>query len=315
MTINLRQFDLNLLKYFSVLMVERNLSKAAERMGVGQSAMSHALRRLRELFKDPILIKTEEGMSPTPFALSMEDTVQGVFNDINRNLKSSGSFIPMTNQTSFVISSTEYFESVFLPTMTKWLSVIAPGITTVIDILPSTLPTNRLNNGEIDFAVIPDLAVTEVRGLRVCPLVKDPLVFLTLKNHPTIGEQITFEQLAKERLICCSAYQSELRFKIYEISYHMDHWFESHHIKAKVVVTTQTFAPVAMIASRTGGIAILPSKVAYLLMDTFKLKIVTPPADLPKLCFNLAWHPRFDDDPAHQWFRNQLFELAKPHFF
>ncbi len=153
MSINLRNFDLNLLVCFDALMSERNVSKAAEKVFLSQSGMSHALNRLRALLDDPILMRTEQGMMPTPRALEMEMPVREMLNRINRTLYTQKPFDPITTDRRFVLYCTEYFECVVLPKLMAHLEKVAPHCSIVAEILTYELPESKLTSGDVDFII------------------------------------------------------------------------------------------------------------------------------------------------------------------
>ena len=153
MSLNLRNFDLNLLVCFDALMSERNVSKAAEKVFLSQSGMSHALSRLRTLLDDPILMRTEQGMMPTPRALEMEVPVREMLNRINRTLYTQKPFDPLTSDRTFVLYCTEYFECLVMPKLMAHLEKVAPHCSIVAEILTYELPESKLTSGDVDFVI------------------------------------------------------------------------------------------------------------------------------------------------------------------
>jgi DNA-binding transcriptional LysR family regulator len=105
---NLRSFDLNLLLAFDVLMQERNVTRAAERMFVTQSAMSHTLHRLRQQLDDPLLVKTPNGMQPTDRALALVEPVRNLLREMERLLEPPQAFDPASSQRRFTLAATDY---------------------------------------------------------------------------------------------------------------------------------------------------------------------------------------------------------------
>ncbi len=124
----LHKFDLNLLVAFDLLMDEKNVSRAAERMFVTQSAMSHTLQRLRQQLDDPLLVKTPAGMKPTDRALSLVKPVKAVLRDVKRLIRAPEEFDPSRSRRRFVIAATDYMDLLVLPPLVERMALAAPGI-------------------------------------------------------------------------------------------------------------------------------------------------------------------------------------------
>jgi len=123
---NLRQFDLNLLIIFEALVSECHVSRAADKVFLSQSAMSHALNRLREQLGDPILVRTEQGLQPTPRARAMAPQVRSALQLLQQSITPIDTFDAATAKRTFTIASTDYFEAVIFPELLSYLLTIAP---------------------------------------------------------------------------------------------------------------------------------------------------------------------------------------------
>ena len=130
---NLKNIDLNLLVYLDVLLRERNVTRAAESLGISQPAMSNGLRRLRELFSDPLLVRTSGGMSPTERANNLQPEVRAVVASIEKVVQPDRQFDAASANRIFRISVSDYSESTLLPHMLRRMRLEAPDIT--LDIL------------------------------------------------------------------------------------------------------------------------------------------------------------------------------------
>ncbi|BBI54137.1 hypothetical protein HORIV_65580 [Vreelandella olivaria] len=112
---SLRHFDLNLLLVFEALMRERHVTRAAETLHLSQPALSHALKRLREALDDPLLVRTENGMQPTPRALALLPVVQQALGQLREGLAPPAMFLPGKSKRRFTLATTDYFEEVMYP--------------------------------------------------------------------------------------------------------------------------------------------------------------------------------------------------------
>jgi len=133
MRINLRSVNLNLLVVFDALMIERHVTRAANRAAMSQPAMSNALTRLRALFKDDLLVRTARGMEPTPRALELSESIHQILLQAERLMHSDALFDPATSQRSFTIRMSDLVGSLILPGCMAKLAVAAPGVS--LDVL------------------------------------------------------------------------------------------------------------------------------------------------------------------------------------
>ncbi|MEL0137248.1 MAG: LysR family transcriptional regulator, partial [Halieaceae bacterium] len=146
---NLNQIDLNLLVYLEVLLRERNVTQAANQLGLSQPAMSNGLRRLRALFDDPLLVRTSEGMTPTERALELEPLVKEILLGVDRAMQPATDFAPADAQMVVRIMASDYAESTLFPAVLNQLREQAPGIT--LDIMnPSDVSFLDVERGKVD---------------------------------------------------------------------------------------------------------------------------------------------------------------------
>ena len=149
---NLNQIDLNLLVYLEVLLRERNVTQAANQLGLSQPAMSNGLRRLRALFDDPLLVRTSEGMTPTERALELEPLVKEILLGVDRAMQPATEFAPGAAQMVVRIMASDYAESTLFPAVLNELREHAPGIT--LDIMnPSDVSFLDVERGKVDLVI------------------------------------------------------------------------------------------------------------------------------------------------------------------
>ena len=277
MKFNIQNFDLNLLAIFDALMVERNVSKAAEKVFLSQSAMSHALNRLRGLLDDPILIRTEKGMMPTPRALSMEVPIREALTKIQQNLYAPEPFNAFTSRQTFTIYSTEFFECVFLPLLTARLEKMAPNIRVKAEILSQYIPESGMTNGEIDFVIGVKDGIAVPKRLNILPWFKDSLTCIVRRQNPVVGDSISLEQFTQIPQVLHSTLGTPFRFTF------LDQWVKKNKLSRKVAVTTSGFLSAMMTISKTNYLMTLPLRLAQKLADTMDLRIVNPPGRFSRI--------------------------------
>lgn len=152
LTMNIAKIDLNLLVYLDVLLREGSVTKAANQLSITQPAMSNGLKRLRDLFKDPLLVRTSDGMTPTKRALELQPTIRDVLSKLESSIQPETEFNPETSTRTFRIMASDYAESTLLLELIEELSYKAPNITLDL-ITPSDVTFHDVEQGKVDMAI------------------------------------------------------------------------------------------------------------------------------------------------------------------
>ncbi len=302
MKISLQNFDLNLLKVFNALMLEHSVSKAAKQVYLSQSAMSHALNRLRVLMDDPILVKTQKGMRPTPRALAMKVPIREALTKIQQNLYTPEAFDPSTDHASFIIYGPEYFEAVYLPALTSYFQNQAPNISIKAGIVTTSIE-DLLTSGEVDYII-------GIEGIHEFPnrlqhqsWLNDKLTCVARKDNTTIGDRISLDEFKKMHHI----YHSTLGTP-YAPTF-LDKWLKQNKINRHITANVSGYLSAAMITEMTDYVLTVPLHLARKLITKMDLRIVEPPATFPDYRLNLVWHPIYENDPSQIWLREKLLDL------
>lgn len=149
---NIAKVDLNLLVYLDVLLREGSVTKAANQLSITQPAMSNGLKRLRDLFKDPLLVRTSDGMTPTKRALELQPTIRDVLSRLESSIQPETDFDPLTSERTFRIMTSDYAESTLLLELVGRLADLAPNITLDL-ITPSDVTFHDVEQGKVDMAI------------------------------------------------------------------------------------------------------------------------------------------------------------------
>jgi len=298
----LRRLDLNLLLIFDALMQEKNVSRAAERVFLSQSAMSNALKRLREMFDDPILVRGAKGMQATPRALALETPVRAILQQVVRNIQPAQPFEPDTSQARFSIGMNDYSENIVLPALAARLSQSAPNVELVAHMLTAEDPEPLLETGQLSFIIGVEAYSKVSRRLHTERWISDRLVCLINQHHPLANRQhLTLKQFEKLRHVYPSPLG--LRTNIVET------WLAEKGLQRSIAVTTRSYWAAAQIVSKSDYLLSVPSRVATKLMNHFPLTLLEPPKGFPGFRLNLTWHPLYESDPETQWILNQVRQL------
>ena len=189
----LHDLDLNLIPYLVAIEDTRNVSRAAEQLGVSQPRVSTALGRLREYFSDPLFVRTSRGMEPTPRALALVPVARDALNRIERGLLDTQHFDPAVTTDTFAIALSDVGEIVFLPRLLQTLASVAPQANLRSVSLKHDQVERALESGDIDLAIgyFPDLAGNNFFQQR---LFSHRFICLMRRDHPCASGPLTLAQ-------------------------------------------------------------------------------------------------------------------------
>lgn len=296
----LGHFDLNLLVALDALLEAKSVTRAADRLCIGASATSSALGRLREHFNDELLQQIGRRMELTPLAQSLVQPVRDIILRTQVAVGKRSEFDPATEARHFVFNASDYVDAVLMPRVLQRLQRQAPQMT--IDML--SLGDNaleRLDRGEVDFAIFPDRYASEAHPM--APLFDESYSCVVWADNPLVGDALSFEQYMS--LGHVAARFGDNRVVSFE------GWFLNNYgAKRRVEVTVSSFNALPQLVVGTTRIATMHTRLARLYASLLPLRLLAPPIDIPALHMVMQWHRIRDDDPAHQWLRQQLVEIA-----
>ena len=296
---NLRAFDLNLLRSLDALLSERSVTRAADRVFVSQPTMSGALQRLREYFEDQLLIRVGREMELTPLAKSLVGPVHEVLQNIQSTLEIRPSFDPTTVKRVFRMAMTDYAAVILMPSELHRLAQLAPYIS--CDIQPLTEAIyNNLASGDIDFVVAggnwrlfggPEPGA-EIRSEL---LYSDIFVCVVDRDHPTVTDSLSLEDYRRlpHQLVRLGPGTESL----------IEHAWKVAELDMKVATTTGSFLLSVCLIPSTPVVATTQKRLANLLAASLPLKVVPCPVAVPALHESLMWHARNEFDPGHEFMR------------
>jgi len=301
---SLRHFDLNLLIIFEALISESHVSRAAEKVHLSQSAMSHALNRLREQLDDPLLVRTENGLKPTPRALEMLPELQKALQTIGHTLNPPPPFAEANSNRTFRIVSTDYFETVVFPRWFSELQKRAPQLTVEIDVTSAETAYARLENNTADLIIGMDAKQSYPSRLIVDPWIAERQVCVTGLNNQRVGDELTLDQYLE---------QSHQVFFDLEggTTSSIDRWLESQGRERKHISRVTNYTAGALIVANTDAIMTLPFHMAQLFCGMLPLRTVSPPEGIPGVEMTVVQHPLYAKDPAIQWLKQEIQEYAR----
>lgn len=292
--------DLNLLVIFQEVMNELNITRAAKKLHLSQPALSNALARLRNEFKDELFVRSGRGMVPTPRAVELSEAITHILQQ-TKSLYQEKSFEPHSFQGVFTIATNDYFEYLLLPLLLSHLNRHAPQIKTIYRPTLGSLPKKELEQGLFDVGIagyFGDLP----EGFRQEVIMVDTYACLVRKNHPRVQSKLTLKTYLELEHLLVSP-QGDLNGVI-------DVALKSKGYKRKIVAGVTSFGVPASIVAHSDYIVTIPAKIAVLYSKIYDLKILSPPIEVPKIDVKLVWHQRTHLSPQHQWFRETLKKIA-----
>ena len=305
----LARIDLNLLVALDMLLRLRNVTQAAKRLGITQSAMSHSLRRLRDVFDDPLLVRSSTGMVPTPRAEALADPLRGALVGLANVLDGPREFDPAATERNFRLAAPDLFDALVLPDFLARLARLAPGVTLTAAAGLDDLP-GRLETGDLDLAVVatlvgPDaapMAAELAPELRLRRLFRDEFKAFVRRRHPAITQRrMTAKAFAKLGHILVSPSGRGEGV--------VDPLLAERGLERRIVFRAPHFATAIAVARETDLVLVAPGAL-NLRAARWGLCELPLALDLPKHAVNMVWHARLDADPGHAWLRGQLATTA-----
>ena len=308
---NLKNIDLNLLVYLDALLSTRNVTQAAESLGISQPAMSNGLRRLRELFADPLLIRTKDGMSPTERAEELQPLVRNIVAAVEQAVEPDKGFDPAVAERVFRLSVSDYSECTLMPPLLKRMQDIAPNVT--LDILtPSDVSYKDVEGGNVD---------------------------LVINRFDDLPQSFHHRTIWRDGFSCMISTQNPIRD-----DFNLNNYLEADHVwvsktgmgigvgvepdqvqqlgwvddalarlgkKRHIRLYTRHYQAAMQLAEMRDLVITIPSKSAKLQKDNPKVMILPPPFEIPEIELKMAWSSLQHHNPANQWLRSLIAEVAE----
>lgn len=294
----LDNFDLNLLVAFEVLLEERNVTRAARRLNVTQSAMSASLKRLRESFQDDLLVQHGHKMIPTHHALNLAPQVSSALMRLRSLIATSTRFDPATSQRQFRISASDYLTTVLIGGLIEFLQIEAPGVRLNLS-LPGSQSAARLDADEIELLLTPNEFMTSDHPREL--LFEERHVIVGWRKNPVMCAPMT-----QEAFLDCGHVAVRIA--------NQDTFIEAILLKLlperRIEVSAQSFIQVPWLLRGTNRLSVMHERLAKVTAQMFDLAITEPPFPLPIMREMMQCHVARSNDEGLSWLRNQIREFA-----
>jgi DNA-binding transcriptional LysR family regulator len=288
---NLARLDLNLVVALRALLEERNVTRAGQRVGLSQPAMSAALSRLRRHFDDDLLARVGGHYELTALGQVLLDRTSTAYDVLERLFASQAYFDPAKENREFKLVASDYAVAIFGTELARVIHEEAPGIrlrfsqtpTTVVDDTATLLSAS--DGLFMPHGVISDFPATD--------LYDDRWVFLVARDHPSVDDRLTRKDLAR------------LPWVTYQRTYDAPavRQLGMLGIEPRVEVSVDSFQSLPLLVAGTRRIALVQARMAQLMAPIAAVKVVEPPYEAVPLREALWWHPVHTHDAAHIWLR------------
>jgi DNA-binding transcriptional LysR family regulator len=291
--------DLNLLSVFQEVYRERQISGAARRLGLTQSAVSNALARLRRTFGDELFVRTAHGMQPTPLAQQMAEPIGAAMAQVALALSQRSRFEPGTSTRRFTLAMTDVGEVYFMPVLIERCRALAPSVE-ISSVRANALTLkDDMETGRADLAIGAFEGVSEALYQR--QLFRQAFVSMFRKGHPLATGAVDLARFVQATHLIVDTAQSP-----YD---RINALLEKAGVAAQARFRVPHFTAVPYIVSTSDLVVTVPQKLAESAAGPFGLKWIEPPLQLPTLQTNVFWHRRFNHDPGIQWLRGLIADV------
>lgn len=299
---NIQNIDLNLLVVFEVVYAERNLSRSAKLIGISQSAVSNALARLREAVGQPIFVRSGQGVAPTAYADNIAaDVIRALA--ILRSALQEAAFDYRLSKRRFTLICSDYSASVILPAVLTRIKKLAPQV--MLHVIAKHDGHDfalALGQGEADLALggLPFLA----GPTRQQRLFEEKIVVLARHGHPALAERPSLSVLNRYQHVLVNPYGNWLPWE--RLAQDND-----VAIAPRIAIRVPTYLAAPYLLESSDYLASCPERLAALLTRHFPLAVLPLPETLALVPVGQYWHERSQEDPGHQWLRQQVHDVCQ----
>lgn len=300
-SIQANDVDLNLLVVFRAIKEESSLTRAGMRLGISQSAVSHALRRLRALLKDPLFIRMQTGVQSTAVADELAIPVGEALALVDSLLGRRNAFDPATSSRRFKLALSDVGELVYIPPLLELMSREAPSVDLEVVRVDMARLTEALRNGEVDLAVgyLPGVA----GSTRHAVAFRDREVCVVRSGHPLRARSLSLSAFRKLAHVAVSSRSSAHR--------DMEDLLLAQGIDRRIALRLPHLSTIPNVIERTDFAATLPYTLARFFARHHHIRLYEHPARLPPIDVTMHWHALFDHDTANEWLRRRVLDLLR----
>jgi len=297
---SLNELDIRHLRIFLALCATKNVTRAADSVGLSQSSVSVVLAQLRQHYGDPLFVRTSGGMKATPRAEALRPLVYQALKLLEQCLEPSLVFDPLTSSRCFRICMPDLGQTILLPRLLSVIDKQAPNVNIEVSNL-SYETARQLETGEADIA----LGFTEEMkaGFYKQKLNNERFVLIASKNHPDVDGKMSLAQLQQQKFV-----KVMLTGTSHSI---IEKFLERKGIVCNYVANVPNFIGLGQIVASSSLVAIVPLRLGIIFESENAVKMVQLPLKFPSYTVNQFWHERFHRDPANMWLRSLIHDTSE----
>lgn len=299
----LSAINLNLLRVLGTVVSVRSVSRAASLLGVSQSAVSHALRELRELLDDPLIVRAGHAIVPTPFAERIGRRLHRGLEEFERALSEEAVFDAASSARSFTIAAEDHMAAIVLQSVVWHVRHYAPSVTFRV-LSPGDSSVAALERGDVDLVIGTGLYDD---ALRQTTILTDRFGCLVRRDHPDVQGCITLAQLAQLPHAVLARPEAGLE--------DVERALVSAGVQRRVAVELPYFLLAPSLVPFSDLVLIAPRTLGMLFALGYPLQVLDPPLALPTIQEQMYWHARFDGHPANAWLRETVVKCVTEYFW
>lgn len=294
---NLSRINLNLLVVLDTLLREKHVTKASKQLNVTQSTVSAALNQLRELFDDELLVREKNQMILTPKAQRLAPKVNTALQQLKNNIFDETDFDPSSAKLTFTLAMHDYVECLLLPELNGYLSRYAPGIKCVVKHADTLGEHLFMQPNLIDLGI--GLLTAKANHLSSEKLFEENYVCVGNAENPLLKKPLKLESYLKAEHLSLTDPDNKQQ----DIT---DHALSQIGKQRNVILNVTHISAAFYILMNSALLAVVPLTLASKAKSLLNLAYQKLPFKAPNITVYQAWHSQFDNDKAHQWFRNTV---------
>lgn len=296
-----KRIDLNLLSVFDLVMTERHVSRAAQRLDMTQSAVSNALNRLRDQFQDRLFVKAARGVDPTPRAIELWPQIHDALEAL-RNAVQPQVFSPERHEQKYRLSMVDITVAMLASPLQNLISQQSP-LSSLFVVPHDPVETGyRLMRGELDFAIGIDPPRASV--IQNMPLWSDNFVVAARVGHPLMAGKISLADFCATPQIAVNEPGN------LEALTGVDEALEESGLFRVIALTVNQFTVIPSILPASDLITVIPARFASLPGYRGVIAWQPLPFRIPEATVYLSWHQRVNESAAHLWMKQRILEAA-----
>lgn len=296
MKLNLRGVDLNLLTVFEAIWEERQMSRAAARLGMTQPAASQALARLRLTFGDELFLRSRNGMLPTPRASALAVPITSALEQVREAVTPSKAFDPDNEDRTFTIAFARFGELSLFPTLLRAIDTQSRAVRIRSHSGDSIDVVSLLKKHSVDFGF--DYREPQDNSLCSCLFENEEMVVIARADHPRLKNRLSRTQYFDERHIVLAVSDARRSF--------LEGVFSVNNVQRKILAEADQAVALPSLVMQSDALATIPRSMAETTLFENRIRVFKLPLDVPRLPIYLIWHRAMEKDAGHDWMKSLM---------